>query len=79
MGLLPRRGGLTHNQQVFNYRLSRARRLLETADDIIKAACVLHNFLITKNASNGYQYLSSRLVDTEFRGVADHSRFSAQF
>ncbi|XDV44729.1 hypothetical protein PO909_012969 [Leuciscus waleckii] len=76
----PRR--LPDDQRVFNYRLSRARRIVEnafgilsqcwrvyqhrlqvapeTADSIVKATCILHNFLRRANGNHG----AERMRDT---------------
>ena len=83
----PRYSSLTTQQRIFNYRLSRARRVVENAfgimsvkfrilrssinckldtmDHIVKATCVLRNFLITTNSS---RYSLSIVVDREVDG-----------
>lgn len=68
---------LPDDQSVFNYRLSRARRVFgilsqcwrvyqrwlqvapETADSIVKATCILHNFLRRANGNHGAEPDSS--------------------
>ncbi|KAK2703648.1 uncharacterized protein LOC136041670 [Artemia franciscana] len=83
----PRYSSLTTQQRIFNYRLTRARRVVENAfgimsvkfrilrssvnckldamDHIVKATCVLRNFLITTNSS---RYSLSIVVDREVDG-----------
>ena len=77
---------LTREKRIFNYRLSRARRIVEnafgilanrfriflssinltadTAEKVILASCVLHNYLRTKAAS---QYTPPGFLDTELQ------------
>lgn len=92
------RHGLNSEKRVFNYRLSRARRIveatfgvlarkwyvyhkdfeckIETVDKIIKATCVLHNYLIDRqpdylnsNENNKEQILISmgNRIETHYR------------
>lgn len=88
MRTFPRYGGLSYEQKVFNYRLSRARRIVEnafgiltarfrilrgrlqasvtTVDEIVKAVCVLNNYLITSDLSR--RYVCQRTIDREVNG-----------
>ena len=81
-------GHLPEEVQVFNYRLSRARRVSEnafgilvakwrifrqpimarpqTVEKVVKAACVLHNFLRRRDGlSNDRQYVGTGEVDND--------------
>lgn len=79
--------GLTPARRVFNYRLSRARRLVKCAfsilsnklrilhspilvepnyiDDIIKACCILHNYVHRRDGYKFENTLSNPLEDFE--------------
>lgn len=79
--------GLTSKLRVFNYRLSRARRIVECAfgilankwrvlhspilvapdftDDIVKACCVLHNYVRRRDGYNFEDTLSNPFDDYE--------------
>ncbi|XP_008178456.1 protein ALP1-like [Acyrthosiphon pisum] len=87
---------LTDIRRVFNYRLSRARRMVECAfgvlankwrvlhtpiqvepdftDVIIKACCVLHNFVRKKDGTNFENSETISLEDIEVRGTGTRSQ-----
>lgn len=84
-----------HRRAVYNYRLSRARRIvenafgimvskwrilrqpiqakIETADAVVKATCILHNFLRHRDGiSSDKTYISREDVDNDEEGVVVH-------
>lgn len=87
---------LTDIRRVFNYRLSRARRMVECAfgvlankwrvlhtpiqvepdftDDIIKACCVLHNFVRKRDGTNFENSETISLEDIEVHGTGTRSQ-----
>ncbi|CAI6354645.1 unnamed protein product [Macrosiphum euphorbiae] len=87
---------LTDIRRVFNYRLSRARRMVECAfgvlankwrvlhtpiqvepdftDDIIKACCVLHNFVRKRDGTNFGNSETISLEDIEVHGTGTRSQ-----
>ncbi|KAB0804675.1 hypothetical protein PPYR_01645, partial [Photinus pyralis] len=61
--------GLTHQQKIFNYRLSRAR---QKAKVVAQACCALHNYLQHKNRD--YFKNVEETVDRRYRFVYGLSR-----
>lgn len=86
---------LTDVRRVFNYRLSRARRMVECAfgvlankwrvlhtpiqvepdftDDIIKACCVLHNFVRKRDGANFEDFSANSLENINISGTGTRS------